>query len=1017
MTRVAFLAGTLLLILVATATPAPDEAKSAAPDIHYFTDLRADLEIPPALLDRVLAPAGLADRAFGYTAEEMSNYGEARYLLDAVERLFGDVREVPRFSGRVGDGFLARASFPGMAAEYAYRLLGVRAGRGAGSPDGNDWGVSWIDTGTDADGALDAVLARNGASPPAGWQALPMPVKRLILRFLIAAMEAAPVLAQAYDLEIYRRAGFAEPERTPGVVLREFVALPFGDDEEVPPREAFEALDGLDLEYLAYASIVFLKRADGAIAEWLTSKCDPAGLTGFRFETAIGSVAVLGSGDDRYQTAADFVFDLGGSDTYVAVGASPRDLEHPVSVVVDLGGDDVWEAVEGPGIGSHGIGALFDLGGDDRYKVSDNGLGGAWFGTGVLVDYAGNDRYEGGAFTQGAAHAGVGLLMDLAGDDEYVCAHESQGFGGTLGIGALIDVTGDDSYLARLDGNISKPFRGKSVSFAQGTGFGRRADFGDGHSLAGGIGVLVDGAGDDAYEGGVYCQGAGYWWALGMLEDRAGNDTYSSVQYSLGSAPHMAIGCCVDLKGDDRYNQTTADLYMQSQGCARDGSIGVFIDGAGNDRYRNGNRSAGSGEINAIGLFWDRHGDDRYLTERGTPSPSTRSYGGAGHHNLDARSFRSVLPTAGVFLDSGGQDLWEERRPEGFAGLALECADGESWVHSDRERQRGAGLDVNWYSPVPEPVVREDDFTVHRFETTCNTYLLTSTKTGRFAVVDPGAGIQPVVRAWQELGHDLDAYWITHEHYDHVSGLGLITEDTRAPIRGHPNIQAGIFELQKNWEKWGFTEIAAKPPVLATHLVIDGDEVKLGNLTFTALFLPGHSRGSIGYLLGDRLLFSGDVLFQGSIGRTDFPGCDPERFARSLSEKLWDLPEGLVVLPGHMAKTTIAEEKAGNWLFEDQVRAARDLPPIPRPYVGIGIDTERGEPGVMLNAVGPDSPAEAAGLLPGDILTEFAGTKLTDPRSLIKAIRACRIGDRVQLVVSRRTERLLLTLTIGTRPQ
>ena len=123
----------------------------------------------------------------------------------------------------------------------------------------------------------------------------------------------------------------------------------------------------------------------------------------------------------------------------------------------------------------------------------------------------------------------------------------------------------------------------------------------------------MEGAGDDKYTGSVYAQGAGYWWGVGVLEDRGGNDSYSNEQYSAGSAPHFAIGCLVDLLGDDKYNVGNEGLERQIQGHARDASLAVFIDGAGNDEYLLTNLCAGSSDLNCLTLFWDRLGDDHYV--------------------------------------------------------------------------------------------------------------------------------------------------------------------------------------------------------------------------------------------------------------------------------------------------------------------------------------------------------------------------------------------------------------------
>jgi len=256
-----------------------------------------------------------------------------------------------------------------------------------------------------------------------------------------------------------------------------------------------------------------------------------------------------------------------------------------------------------------------------------------------------------------------------------------------------------------------------SVSFAQGTGFGRRADFGDGHSLGGGIGMLIEGGGDDSYTGGVYNQGAGYWWALGVLEDQGGNDTYHNEWYSAGSAPHFAIGCCVDLTGDDMYNVGNDNLQCQTQGCARDGSIAVFIDGEGDDQYYHTNRCAGAGDLNSIALFWDRTGDDIYDCNRDSSYVRDRSYGDSSEYEL-FNTFRDEMLTVGIFLDTGGYDTYLEflpDPPEAAEGARPELVEGEpdpypscefgqnrNWQHRSGARFWSYGIDVEWDYDVVE---------------------------------------------------------------------------------------------------------------------------------------------------------------------------------------------------------------------------------------------------------------------------------------------------------------------------
>ena len=255
-------------------------------------------------------------------------------------------------------------------------------------------------------------------------------------------------------------------------------------------------------------------------------------------------------------------------------------------------------------------------GGNDTYRADHLGCGLASFGVGLLVDRGGKDRYEIDRVSQGAAYFGIGILSDLTGDDEYRCFTQAQGFGGVKGCGVLVDREGDDRYDAD-DTKIRYPSPQDpkhNTSLAQGCAFGRRDHPGEGHSLAGGVGVLIDGKGDDRYSCGVFGQGISYWYGLGMLIDREGNDTYRGVWYCQGSAAHYGVGALLDLAGDDKYVTT----LTMGQGAGHDYSTAWFHDVAGNDTYESPGNCMGLGLYNGIGIFWDGAGDDTYKTgERG----------------------------------------------------------------------------------------------------------------------------------------------------------------------------------------------------------------------------------------------------------------------------------------------------------------------------------------------------------------------------------------------------------------
>ncbi len=1010
----------VLLVLLVLSAGAP----AGEPEVLRVPEGRFGLEVPDAVWRPALEALGFAGRPLGYSVEEMANYGPAPHLLPAVAGLFRDVRLVPAFTGRAGDAFLARAAEPAGAAWAAYRLLGVSAARGVEAPAPDDWGVLFVPAKATADEALAAALARVGPGRSAyvlstaereAWAALPDPVRRLALRLLLGALDAGEILAEAFDRRLLAEAtgGDLSP-----AALYALAAAPWASERA--PRAAFETLARTDLAFVALASVAFLRHVEAALRDYAAAgRVDLQGVGGLRFATPAGPLAVLGPGDDAPPPGAAILVDLGGNDSYRGRFAAPLSLDRPVGVLVDLGGDDAYDSGEEKGAlaaGTFGLGVLVDLAGRDRYSAGECGLGAALHGTGVLLDAAGDDLYEGGTWVQGAAHAGVGLLVDRAGNDRYRAKTEAQGLGGTLGVGVLLDVEGDDDYLGLLDGNISEVFRGKSVSMVQGAGFGRRADFGDGKSLAGGIGLLVEGAGDDSYRGGVYCQGAGYWWALGALEDRAGDDRYGSIQYSLGSAPHMAVACCVDLAGDDAYNLEVPDLYMQSVGCARDGSIAVFMDGAGNDRYRVGNRSAGSGEVNAIGVFFDRAGNDAYLAERDTPCPATPPFGTVGLETAEKASFRALVPAAGLFLDTGGMDEYGERKAEGAEAPPILAANGAEWRYFRDPPQASYGRDLDLFRPAPALVAETGEATVHLLDTVCNSYFVTEKATGKFVVVDPGPGCVAEIRAFIAAGKSLEAAWLTHDHPDHVAGLGEFRAAFAQPIVAHADGLPAIAAFREHWEEWGMAGMSPVKPPDPDRLVRDGEGWTLGALPVTAIHAPGHAKGSLLYRVGDALLFTGDVLFKGSVGRTDFDESEHATFLDSLSRKVWDLPDGLAVFPGHMETTTLGAEKRDNWLFIDFVREARGEPAIPRPWVGFRPAEDHAGPGLRVAELAEGSAAGACGVRVGDVVLKIDGREMRGYDDLMAVIRSHAPGDAVDMVLVREGKEETLRFVFGTRP-
>jgi hypothetical protein len=368
----------------------------------------------------------------------------------------------------------------------------------------------------------------------------------------------------------------------------------------------------------------------------------PAERFEFAWDTPIGTISLNGTQDNTYGAGPHLlIIDTGGNDRYASGGATTSGA-HPISLLLDLAGDDVYEAKSGPafGVGVLGYGFLLDVAGNDVYHADHLACGMASFGIGLLVDRDGKDKYEVDEVGQGAAFVGIGVLSDFKGNDDYRCFSQAQGFGGVMGCGVLVDREGNDRYEANDTKirNHSPQDPKHNTSLAQGCGFGRRDHPGDGNSLAGGVGILIDGKGDDHYSCGLFGQGVSYWYGLGALIDLDGQDTYQGVWYCQGSAAHYGVGALIDLAGDDKY---LTKLTM-GQGAGHDYSTAWFHDAAGSDTYECPGACLGFALYNGIGIFWDELGNDIYKT-------GTAAFGATGET-------RPEDLTMGLFIDGGGRD-------------------------------------------------------------------------------------------------------------------------------------------------------------------------------------------------------------------------------------------------------------------------------------------------------------------------------------------------------------------------
>ena len=199
-----------------------------------------------------------------------------------------------------------------------------------------------------------------------------------------------------------------------------------------------------------------------------------------------------------------------------------------------------------------------------------------------------------------------------------------------------------------------------------------------------------------------------------------------------------------------------------------------------------------------------------------------------------------------------------------------------------------------------------------------NSYLVVDPSTQRAALVDPGADAEQLVEMVRASRATLEAIWLTHAHIDHIGAIAGIKRIWDVPVHMHPAdrplfdrgaMQAAVYGLP-------FEE----PPVPERELA-EGDILQLGALRFGVLHMPGHAPGHVVFVT-DGHMIGGDLLFAGSIGRTDLPFSDPDRMSESL-ERVIMLPDETVVYPGHGPTTAIGHERATNPFLTGVARVVR----------------------------------------------------------------------------------------------
>ncbi len=179
------------------------------------------------------------------------------------------------------------------------------------------------------------------------------------------------------------------------------------------------------------------------------------------------------------------------------------------------------------------------------------------------------------------------------------------------------------------------------------------------------------------------------------------------------------------------------------------------------------------------------------------------------------------------------------------------------------------------------------------------------------AIVDPGGDLPKLKAEVARLGVKLVALWLTHAHIDHAGGTGTLARELNLPIIGpHTGDQYWIDGLPQQSQMFGFPKAEMFTP---TRWLVDGDTLTLGRCSVTVRHCPGHTPGHVVFHSAEaRRCFVGDVLFAGSIGRTDFPGGNHDTLITSITERLWPMGDDTVFIPGHGPESTFGRERRFN---------------------------------------------------------------------------------------------------------
>jgi glyoxylase-like metal-dependent hydrolase (beta-lactamase superfamily II) len=199
-----------------------------------------------------------------------------------------------------------------------------------------------------------------------------------------------------------------------------------------------------------------------------------------------------------------------------------------------------------------------------------------------------------------------------------------------------------------------------------------------------------------------------------------------------------------------------------------------------------------------------------------------------------------------------------------------------------------------------------------------NAYLVIDEATNRAVFIDPGDEPEKLLAMLRESGASLEAIWLTHAHLDHVGAIAGIQRVHQVPVYLHPADLPLYTRAAAQAAAYGIPFEQPDPP---DRTLADGESISVGSLAFDVIHVPGHAPGHVVFRRGD-VVFGGDLLFAGSIGRTDLPLADPAAMEASLA-RICELDDAVAVHPGHGPSTTIGQERATNPFLTGAARIVR----------------------------------------------------------------------------------------------